>query len=82
MEIIKITGENEYPDGMIESPDGKSCIIAIYTFADVEHGKAYQFSLETGALEAEWSFETASKITCPILVEKDGKTKVIFTSAR
>lgn len=79
--VIDLRDRHEYPDGMVATPDGKSVIVAFYNPFDVECGVARQFSLETGSVEAFWTTDKSPRVTCPLLMEIDGRVKLILTTA-
>jgi sugar lactone lactonase YvrE len=69
------------PDGMILTPDEKSVIVALYNPADAPYGEARQYSLAGGKCEAIWRTEASPQVTCPQLVEWEGKVKLVLTTA-
>ena len=79
--VIDLRDGDGVPDGMILTPDEKSVIIALYNPNDAPHGEARQFSLATGKCQAAWRTEASPQVTCPQLVEWDGKVKLILTTA-
>jgi len=79
--VVDLRSGSDYPDGMIATPDGRSVIIAFYNPADVDHGEARQYSLETGALEAIWRTEKSPRVTCPQLLDIDGRIRLVLTTA-
>ena len=79
--VIDLTEREDFPDGMIATPDGRSVIIAFYNPHDVEAGQAVQFSLATGEPEAIWRTPRSPRVTCPQLVEHNGKVKLILITA-
>ncbi len=79
--IVSSFGKDEYPDGMVATPDGKSVIVAVYNANDPESGEARQFSIADGSLERVWLTPGAPRVTCPRLIEIDGKVKLILTTA-
>ncbi|MBI1310124.1 SMP-30/gluconolactonase/LRE family protein [bacterium] len=75
---------DDFPDGMIATPDGQSVIIAFYhpeKTGPVDFGTARQYSLADGSLEAVWTVEKSPRVTCPQLVRLDGSVKLILTTA-
>lgn len=79
--VVSLTEGDVFPDGMIATPDGASVIVAFYNPADAESGEAKQFSLATGQVEAVWRTEKSPRVTCPQLVERDGRIQLILTTA-
>ena len=70
-----------FPDGLRPSPDGESVIVAFYNPEAVSDGVARMYRLADGAVECEWVLPGSPRVTCPELVEMDGKTKIVFTTA-
>ncbi|MFT5527597.1 MAG: sugar lactone lactonase YvrE [Pirellulaceae bacterium] len=79
--VIDLRKEPAVPDGMVETPDGKSCIISFYDPNPSPYGTSRQYSLETGELEAVWQTDRAPRVTCPQLVRIDGVVKLVMTTA-
>ena len=80
-DFIDLNDEDHFPDGMRITPDGKSMVIAFYNPNDVPYGIARQYSLNDGAVEAEWHVPKSPRVTCPAFIEKDGKVKLLLTTA-
>ena len=70
-----------FPDGLRPSPDGESVIVAFYNPEAVPGGVAQQIRLADGAVLCEWTVPGSPRVTCPELVEIDGRVKVVFTTA-
>ena len=79
--VIDLRNGKEFPDGMIATPDGASVIIAFYNPADADFGEARQYSLADGQVEAVWRTEKSPRVTCPQLVELNGRVKLLLTTA-
>ena len=79
--VVDLTSGDDFPDGMIATPDGQSVIIAFYNPNDVDFGAARQYSLQDGSLEAVWTVEKSPRVTCPQLVRVDGSVKLTLTTA-
>ena len=79
--VVDLTSGDDFPDGMIATPDGQSVIIAFYNPNEVDFGAARQYSLQDGSLEAVWTVEKSPRVTCPQLVRIDGSVKLILTTA-
>jgi sugar lactone lactonase YvrE len=79
--VLDLNSREDFPDGMIATPDGCSVIIAFYNPHDRDAGQSIQFSLETGEAEAVWKTEKAPRVTCPQLVRIDGSVKLVLTTA-
>ena len=56
-------------------------IVAFYNPEAVSDGVARMYRLADGAVECEWVLPGSPRVTCPELVEMDGKTKIVFTTA-
>lgn len=78
---VDLTRCNDFPDGMIATPDGQSVIISFYNPSDAPHGETRQYSLATGQLEALWKTPRAPQATCPQLIRHAGQVKLIVTTA-
>lgn len=79
--VLDLNARDDFPDGMIATPDGRGVLIAFYNPHDREFGQCVQFSLETGDEEAVWKTPKAPRVTCPQLVELDGSVKLVLTTA-
>ena len=79
--IVDMSDGDVYPDGMIATPDEKSLIVAIFNPHDATVGQARQYSIASGELEAVWECPGSPRVTCPQLVEVDGKVKLVLTTA-
>ena len=79
--VLDLTYLDIFPDGMVATPDGKSVIIAFYNPHAAEYGVARQFSLASGAVEAEWRCDGAPRVTCPRLLNTTDGVKLILTTA-
>ena len=79
--VIDLTAGSVFPDGMIATPDGKSVIIAMFNPDDAESGEAQQFSLSDGSVEAVWKVPGSPRVTCPQLVQFDGRVQLVLTTA-
>jgi sugar lactone lactonase YvrE len=79
--VVDLRKGGSSPDGMILSPDEKSVIVALYNPHEAPHGEARQFSLATGECEAVWRTAGSPQVTCPQLVEMDGRIKLVLTTA-
>jgi sugar lactone lactonase YvrE len=77
---VDLRGRDDYPDGMCDCGDG-TVIIAFYNPAQVEAGRAGRFRLDTGELVEEWTTPGSPRVTCPLLVNRDGGVKLILTTA-
>lgn len=79
--VVDLRDGDVFPDGMIMTPDEKSVIVAIFNPQDAEFGEARQYGLADGALEAVWITEASPQVTCPQLLENEGRPKLILTTA-
>jgi sugar lactone lactonase YvrE len=65
---------------MVDAGDG-TVIIAFYNPAPVEVGRAIRFDLHTGEATEEWTTPGSPRVTCPLLVERDGQVRLVLTTA-
>lgn len=79
--VVDLTAEGVFPDGMILTPDQKSLIVALYDPGDPAFGSARQYRISDGHLEAVWQCPGSPRVTCPQLVQVDGKVKLLLTTA-
>ena len=79
--VVDLTQEAVFPDGMILTPDEKSLIVALYNPGDPDAGEARQYSLADGSLEYTWHCPGSPRVTCPQLVEHNGKVWLVLTTA-
>ena len=70
-----------FPDGMRPAPDGKSVIVAFFNPGHVADGVALQLCLETGGVLGEWIIPGSPRVTCPELIQWNGKVMIVFTTA-
>lgn len=69
-----------FPDGMIGCGDG-SAIIAFYNPEPVDEGLAIRFSLDTNEMIEQWTTPGSPRVTCPLLVQREGKVRIVLTTA-
>lgn len=79
--VLDLTNLSMFPDGMIETPDGASVIIAFYNPQEADAGEARQYGLASGQLEAIWRTPGSPQVTCPQLIERAGKVQLVLTTA-
>ncbi|MFO0905142.1 MAG: SMP-30/gluconolactonase/LRE family protein [Pirellulales bacterium] len=79
--VLDLTAGESFPDGMVLTPDRRSCIIGFYDPRDVAYGEARQYSLADGTLEAVWRTAGSPRVTCPALVPYQGATRLVLTTA-
>lgn len=78
--VLDLRGEPGFPDGMIDAGGG-TVIIAFYNPDPVEAGRAVRFELASRTALEEWTTPGSPRVTCPLLVERDGKVKLVLTTA-
>ncbi len=79
--VLDLRSGESFPDGMVLTPDGRSCIIGFYDPRDVGHGEARQYSLKDGTVECVWRTGSSPRVTCPALVPYQGRTRLVLTTA-
>ncbi len=79
--IVDLTEEPYFPDGMILTPDQQSVIVAIYDPREISDGQAIQYSLATGEPERRWVCPASPRVTCPQLVQRQGRIELLLTTA-
>jgi sugar lactone lactonase YvrE len=70
-----------FPDGMRPSPDGESVIVAFYNPEAAPEGLAREYRIRDGEILAEWRLPGSPRVTCPEILELDGRVRVLFTTA-
>ena len=70
-----------FPDGLRQSADGLSIVVAFYDTRAVDMGLAQEIRLLDGKVLSEWIVPGSPRVTCPEFVELDGKVCLIFTTA-
>ena len=78
--VLDLSDLDGVPDGMVETPDGKSFIVAFYNPTETDIGEARQYS-RSGELECIWTTPGAPRVTCPQFIELEGKVKLVLTTA-
>ncbi|HEX3152272.1 MAG TPA: SMP-30/gluconolactonase/LRE family protein [Gemmataceae bacterium] len=78
--VLDLSNTDGFPDGMVDAGDG-SVIIAFYNPQPVGEGRAIRFGLRTGAAIEEWTTPGSSRVTCPLLIENEGKIRLVLTTA-
>ena len=78
--VLDLGTMDGFPDGMVDAGSG-SVIIAFYSPAPVGPGRAVRFDLKTGKMIEEWSTTGSPRVTCPLLVEREGKVELVLTTA-
>jgi len=79
-EVLNLRGEPGFPDGMVEIGDG-TVIIAYYNPEPVPAGRAVRYDLKTGNAVEEWLTPGSPRVTCPLLVEHEGRVRLVLTTA-
>lgn len=69
-----------FPDGMIDGGDG-TAIIAFYNPDPVDEGVAIRFELDSGKMVEQWTTPESPRVTCPLLIEREGKVQLVLTTA-
>jgi sugar lactone lactonase YvrE len=70
-----------FPDGMVATPDGRGVIIAFYNPHDADYGEARLYDLESRQVTTIWRTPGSPQVTCPQLVEVDGRIQLVLTTA-
>jgi sugar lactone lactonase YvrE len=78
--VLDVSHIDGSPDGMVDAGD-RSVIIAFYNPASVTEGRAIRFDLKSGAAVEEWTAPGSPRVTCPLLVEHAGRTRLVLTTA-
>ncbi len=79
--VIDLRSEELFPDGMVMTPDGQSVIVALYNPNDAPYGETRQYGLQSGQLEAVWKTPAAAQVTCPLLMNWEGRVSLVLTTA-
>jgi sugar lactone lactonase YvrE len=77
---IDLRSVEGFPDGMADAGDN-TVIIAFYNPTRGGTGHARRYDLRTGTPLEEWTTPGSPRVTCPLLVERDGGVKLILTTA-
>ncbi len=79
--VLDLSEVDAFPDGMVLAPDRQSVIIAFYNPRDVDYGEARQYRLADGQLLCVWRTEASPRVTCPLIMEYEGRVCLILTTA-
>ena len=79
--VVDLTEDEAVPDGMILTPDEKSCIVSMYNPNPADFGETRQYSLSDGTLEQVWITPGSPQNTCPQIVAFQGKAYLVITTA-
>jgi sugar lactone lactonase YvrE len=77
---VDVSHHAGFPDGMVDAGSG-SVIVAFYNPALVKQGRAVRFDLRTGRALEEWTTPGSPRVTCPLLVERGGRVRLILATA-
>ena len=77
---VDLRDQEGFPDGMVDAGDG-TVIIAFYNPKPAAEGRAVRFRLGDGAPLETWTTPGSPRVTCPMLVERDRRVKLILTTA-
>ncbi len=76
---IDLAGESGFPDGICDGGEG-SVIVAFYNPDAVADGKAVRYRLSDGATLESWRVPGSPRVTCPLLVPREGVTLILTTA--
>jgi sugar lactone lactonase YvrE len=79
-EVLNVREQPGFPDGMVAA-DPDSFIIAFYNPEPATHGRAVRFELHSGHAAEEWTTPGSPRVTCPLLVERNGRVHLVLTTA-
>jgi sugar lactone lactonase YvrE len=79
-EALNLKNQLGFPDGMTDVGDG-SVIIAFYNPDPAIEGRAVRFDLKTDQTVEMWATPGSPRVTCPLLVEHQGKVRLVLTTA-
>jgi sugar lactone lactonase YvrE len=77
---VDLRAVDGFPDGMADCGDG-TAIIAMYDPGPAVDGRAYHYDLRTGERLSEWVVPGSPRVTCPLLVEREGGVELVLTTA-
>jgi sugar lactone lactonase YvrE len=80
VEVLDLREQRGFPDGMVDAGDG-TVIIAFYNPAPVEAGRAIRFDLQSSEAVEEWTTPGSPRVTCPLLIEREGGVRLLLTTA-
>ena len=78
LDVAAVTG---FPDGMIQVPGRDEVIIAMFNPEPASVGYALRFALGSDAILEAWEVQASPQVTCPQLVENQGETRLVLTTA-
>ena len=79
--VLDLRACDDFPDGMILTPDRKSIVISFYNPHPAEFGETRQYRLLDGQLERIWRTPAAPQATCPQWIAHQGRVSLIITTA-
>ena len=79
--VVPPNSMEAFPDGLRQSADESSIIVAFYDTRTIDKGFAREIQLSDGMVLSEWEIFGSPRVTCPEFVELDGKVCLIFTTA-
>ena len=79
--ILDLRAYEDFPDGMVATPDGNSVLIAFWNPNEPTFGEARQYNLNSGKCEARWRTEASPQVSCPLLIEYAGNVHLVLTTA-
>jgi sugar lactone lactonase YvrE len=77
---VDLRNVDGFPDGMADCGDG-TAVIAMYDPGPAADGRAYHYDLRTGERLGDWLVPGSPRVTCPLLVERDGRVELVLTTA-
>lgn len=77
---IDLRDQPGFPDGMTDAGDG-TAIIAFYNPDPLPAGRALRFDLRTGRALEEWTTPGSPRVTCPLLIQHEGRVRLVLTTA-
>jgi sugar lactone lactonase YvrE len=78
--VLDVSHHDGFPDGMVDGGDG-TVIVAVYNPAPVSDGRAIRFDLKTGHTVEEWTTPGSPRVTCPCLLQREGRVELVLTTA-
>jgi sugar lactone lactonase YvrE len=66
---------------MVLTPDQRGVIVALYDPRNSTHGEARQYTIESGTLDTVWRCPQSPRVTCPQLIQRNGRTELLLTTA-
>jgi sugar lactone lactonase YvrE len=79
--VVDLTSGPVFPDGMILTPDQQGVIVALYDPRESTHGEAHCYDLQNGQLHTVWRCDQSPRVTCPQLIQRQGRTELLLTTA-